>query len=457
MNENDKAAKKSIFPKSIRIIALILAVLLLGEVVLSSSVAVSFSSRKYDDSQYEQAAKYIERNDSYLTAGKLSRMRAAVSMLGEAKTYEQLSLFASVAIADEDYAGAADYLIKAVAVCKDERELPYAYLKIGCLMALSGSWSDAATYFNRSLALDEANPDAWLMLTEAYLNGGDYEKAYKTLETYSSFEALSPEEFDALIQLKINLEKYEDALADCDKAERDGSLAAADIALYRGQINYGMGDYAAALEQARKCRDAGGDLLKAGSLIALCCEEIGDYQTALDTCLDLIGRGLADLTLYQLAAQDAYLLSDHETVIRVSEEALKKYGESGDALVFQKWLGLSYFESNDLVKAEQSLTVVIDSGESMPELNYLRGICEMGSERYAEAVSDFSLVLSDPELADEALYNRGLCYIQLGDNEAAAVDFQAVIDRNSDEEVIALICDLLDISQEQLEASRQVN
>lgn len=82
----------------------------------------------------------------------------------------------------------------------------------------------------------------------------------------------------------------------------------------------------------------------------------------------------AELAVYQQAAQDAYLLSEHETVIRLSEEALEKFGESDDTLVFRKWLGISYFETGDLAEAEINLTAMIDSGETMPELNYLRGI-----------------------------------------------------------------------------------
>lgn len=456
MNENENVPKKSIFPKKIRILALILAVLLLGEIVFSNAVAVEFSSRKYADSEYKQAAEYIEQNDSYLTAGKLARMRAIVSMLGDPKTYEQFSLFASVAIADEDYAGAAEYLIRSVDVYKgDDAGLSSVYIKIGCLKALDESWDSASDYFRKAIELDEDNPDAWLMLCEAYLNAGEYEKALAALESCSSLRALSSEEFDALIQLKINLEKYDEALASCDEAEKGSLIPAADIALYRAQIYYTQGDFTQALAQAEKSRSLGGDAVKVGSLIAFCNEENGDYSSALASCLELIDKGLADPGIYQQAAQDAYELSDYETVIRVSEEALDKFGDNDDTLIFKKWLGISYFEENDLVNAEINLSAMIDSGESLPELNYLRGICEMGNGEYEKAVADFTAALPSDELTDEALYNRGLCYIKLGNTDAAANDFQEIIDRDSDPDIIALVCDLLELSPEQLEATRR--
>lgn len=454
MNENENTVKKSYIPKSARIIALVLAVLLVGEIILSNSAAVSFSSQKYDDSEYQQAAEYIEQNDSYLTASKLARMRAVASMLGTPKTYDQFSLFASVAIADEDYAAAADYLLKAIEVCENESEIPTIYIKIGCLMALDGSWEASAEYFNQAIELDGSNPDARLMLTEAYLNAGDYESALSSLEAYALLKELSSDEFDALIQLKINLGKYDEALASCGEAEQAGSLTEADAALYRAQVYYMQGDYPNALTQAEKCRSAGGDPVKSGSIIILCSEETGNHEASLNACLELIEKDLAELSIYQQGAQDAYELSDYETVIRIGETALEEFGESDDTLVFRKWLGLSYFETNDLANAELNLSSVIDSGESALELNYLRGICRMGSEKYQEAVSDFSSSLASEELADESLYNRGLCYIQLGDTDAAAVDFQEIVDRGADEEVIALICELLDISPEDLKESQ---
>ena len=453
MNEN--APKKPLFSKKIRVIALILAVLLVGEIILSNTVAVNFSSQKYADSEYEQPAEYIEQNDEYLTAGTLSRMRAVVSLLGEPKTYDQFSLFASVAIADEEYAKATDYLLQAVELYPgDDKGLAAVYIKIGCLRALDEKWKDAASLFEKAIALDETNPSAHLMQCETYLKLGDHEKALSALETYASLTEPSAEEFDALIQLQIEQGKLNDALAACDRAEKNGPPEGTNITLYRAQLLYLQGDTEKALAEAERCRQEGADPVRACALIALCSEETGDYQKAVSACQELIDEGTADLAIYQQAAQDAYLLSDYPAVIRFSEEALQKFGDSADTLVFKKWLGIAYFQTNEPEKAEKNLTAMIESGDPMPELNYLRGICEMGSEKYEEAIADFTASLSSEELMDDALYNRALCYIRLDDTDSAALDFQEVIDRNKAPETIGLICDLLGITPEQLEQSR---
>ncbi len=453
MNEN--TPKKTRIPKAVRVLALILALLFAAEIIFSNATAISFSSKKYADSDYEQAAEVLERNDSYLTAGRLSRMRSVISMIGEPKTYEQFSLFASVAIADEEYAKAADYLSKAVPLYSgDDKGLAADYVKIGCLKALCKSWDTASTWFEKAIELDGENHDAWLMLCQARLNQGRYEDALSALETYSSFRGLSPLEYEALIQLQTALGKYDEALASCDIAEANGS-AAADIALYRAQLYYTKGEIDTALAQAEASRKAGGDPAGVNAIIALCHESREDFAKASAAWQELINSGKADVSIYQQAAQDAYLASDLDTVIRVSEDALKKFGENEDTLVFKKWLGVSYFEKNDLAKAEVNLTAMLESGESMPELNYLRGICEMGSEKYEAAVADFTASLLSEELIDEALYNRGLCRIKLGNTDEAAADFQEVIDRNKKPEVIDLICDLLQISRDQLEAESE--
>lgn len=455
MNGNENSPEKSYIPKKIRIIALVLVVLLAGEIIFSNAIAVSFSSRDYAGSEYEQAAEYIEQNDEYLSAGTLARMRAVASTLGEPKTYRQYSLFASIAIADREYTKAADYLLKAIDVYQgnDAKEIASVYVKVGCLRALLKSWSAAAGFFEKAIELDAENPSPWLMLCEANLNSGNYEKALSSLEKYSTLTELSRDEFDALVQLQINLEKYDDALSSCKTAEQNSTAAAADIALYRAQIHYMKGEYSKAIEQAELSRSNGENIAEAGAIIAFCSEEAGDHAGALKACLSVIDAGLADLSVYQQAAQAAYQISDYSTTIRVSEEALEKFGDTDDTLVFKKWLGISFFETNDLANAEKNLTSMIESGESMPELNYLRGICKMASEEYDAAVSDFTASLASEELKDEALYNRALCYIKLENTDAAANDFQKVLDRGSDEEVVKLICDLLGITPDQPDAS----
>ena len=453
MNEN--TSQKTLFPKRIRIVALILALLLAGEVIFSGSVAVSFSSRDYADTEQELPAEYLEQNDPYLTAGTLSRMRSAVSLLGEPKNFDQFSLFASVAIADEDYAKAAEYLLKASEVYEgDDKGLSAVYTKIGCLKALVSDWNAAAAYFEKAVSLNESDSSCRLMLCEAFLNTGEYEKALDALEAYSELAELSAEEFDALIQLQLNLEKYDDALASCLKAEQSGSISACDIALYRAQAYYLSGDGDRCLEFAEKARSDGGDFVRATSLIALCCESAGDFKGSLDACIELIDSHHADLAVYQQAAQDAFLLSDYESCIRLSEEALKIFAENTDTLVFRKWLGISYFETGALADAETNLSALLEGGESMPELNYLLGICEMSSENFEEAIENFTAALESAELYDESLYNRALCFLMLEKTDEASLDLQQLIDRDTDPDILSRVSELLGVSVEELENAR---
>lgn len=141
---------------------------------------------------------------------------------------------------------------------------------------------------------------------------------------------------------------------------------------------------------------------------------------------------------------------DYENTISISEEALKKYGDNEDTLNFKKLLAVSYFQTGNFAEAKKNVNAVIDSGSLEPELNFLRGVCEMSEEQFEMAIEDFTLALSVEELKDEALYNRGLCNFKLGKNEEAATDFQEIIDRDSDKETVDLVYELLGIDPEQI-------
>lgn len=145
------------------------------------------------------------------------------------------------------------------------------------------------------------------------------------------------------------------------------------------------------------------------------------------------------------SVQDAYLREDYDSVISLGQAALKKYGETSDTLIFKRWLGLSYFEKNDLTTAEKYFNEILESSESLPEFNYLRGVCQMSNAQYEDAILDFSAALASDELMDESLYNRGLCYISVGNTDAAAADFQNILDRNQDQEMVNLVNELLQL------------
>ena len=49
----------------------------------------------------------------------------------------------------------------------------------------------------------------------------------------------------------------------------------------------------------------------------------------------------------------------------------------------------------------------------------------MGLEDYETAVAEFTECLEQGVMPEQALYNRGMCYIQLGDTEKGQADLEA--------------------------------
>jgi len=155
INETPEKKPVSKWPLWVRLLSLFLVFIMVAEMVLMGASRVKFSSSNYEDSDYEKAAEYLEENDEYLTASNLKRMRDLIKLVGKPKTYEEYSLFASVAIADEDYTKAEGYLRGAVERYEGE---PKAHadliVKLGCICAMNDEWTTASGHFGEALRLD---------------------------------------------------------------------------------------------------------------------------------------------------------------------------------------------------------------------------------------------------------------------------------------------------------------
>lgn len=445
-------------PGWIRIVAIFLAILFVGELFLFNSAGIKFSSKDYEGTELEEAADYLQDNDPYLNASRLQRMRNVAATLGTPKTYDEYSLFASVAIADQDYTRAAGYLNTCAEMFTgDDKELADIYVKIGCLWALDKQWKAAGDSFSHAISLNSENSKAYLMLCEARLNTQEYERALDALETYGTMESYRPEEFDALIQLQVNLGRFEDALSSCDQALEAPDTDKPTFLNYKAQTAYLMGNFAEAKRLAQESLDAGGGKTQGLSLISLCCSQEGDYSGAFLAASKILEEENAAPSDFEQAVQYAYLVSDYPSIEEFSSTALEKFGDTPETVVFRKWLGIAQVEKDDYTQALKNLTEYFQKeGKDAisPELYYLRGLCALANEDYALAEKDFSSGMKSDELKDECLYNRGLCRMKLEKTELAAQDFQEIIDRNADNEILKMTCELLEIDEETLQIAR---
>lgn len=62
---------------------------------------------------------------------------------------------------------------------------------------------------------------------------------------------------------------------------------------------------------------------------------------------------------------------------------------------------------------------------------YYTALCHMGMEDYEAAVEGFTECLAQGIMAEQALYNRGMCYLQLGDTEKGQADLEASLSQGA--------------------------
>ena len=462
-NGSSEAGKASAKPKSswplpVRIIAALLAVLLVGELVLSNMANVKFNASKYANTEYSDAAEYLEENDEYLSATKLARMRAVVRTLQTPQNYEQYSLFASVAIADGEYAQAVEYINKCIELYEggDDRELSELYIKCGCLWALQSDWDMAAEELEKGLELDPSNADGQLMIAEVYLRTEKYDKALEYMELYEKENSLDASQYIAIATMQFSLGRYSEAVNSCSLALEQESCDKASALYLRAQCYYMLEDYDKAQSDCEGCCEEGGDELEAKLLGAMCCENRGDTRGALDFYLDMIDAGLQDQSLYERAVSCAYTLDDYESMASVSASALEKLElEESSVLDFKKWLGIAQLELENYADAEKNLSAYLAADDSLKELFYLRGLCRLSIEDYKGAEEDFTEAMSQEDIQDESQYNRAICRLQLEDSKGAAADFEEILNRGKDPEVIAMVYDLLGLTEEDAASTKE--
>ena len=140
----------------------------------------------------------------------------------------------------------------------------------------------------------------------------------------------------------------------------------------------------------------------------------------------------------------------------VSASALEKLElEESSVLDFKKWLGIAQLELENYADAEKNLSAYLAADDSLKELFYLRGLCRLSIEDYKGAEEDFTEAMSQEDIQDESQYNRAICRLQLEDSKGAAADFEEILNRGKDPEVIAMVYDLLGLTEEDAASTKE--
>ena len=425
-----------------RIIALILAVLLVLNTVVSMRANVLFSVGDYNGTKAEHAAEVTADQTDYLSRGRLGRALTVLrTMLHKPETYEEYEEYASIAIAREKYDEAAEYLNGCIDTFegKDE-DLAVLYLRLGSLYILQENQKEALASINKAIQKDDGLSTAYLLRADLYQTAGEEAKAADDLYTYYGMEPGEPEDLITLASYYEGTQNYQKA-QDCYTWGIDaGGDSYPDLYAKRARCEILAGDTKTAaedLEQYFKLTDADPDGQYA-AMLGAARMEAGNYAGALEMFDRAIEDGYANPEiLYAQAASCAYAEKEYDTAIENGLKAIEGYEKSGENSAEScYWVGMSYLAEKQYKDAAKYFKKAEKQDASVKDISYYRGICAMAQEENEKAVDLFTKSIEKEESVTASFYDRAICYLRLNRIEEGVADLERVKERNDDKDLM---------------------
>lgn len=438
MEERHNTGNKRIWS---RVIALILAAVLIINTVISMQATVQFSAGDYTGTQAEHAANVTQEQTDYLSKGRVGRALTVLhTMLHKPKTYEEYEEYASIAIAREKYDEAAEYLKGCIDTFEgSDKDLAVLHLRLGSLYMLLEKQDQALESINSAIEKDAELSTAYLLRADIYQNNGEAAKAADDLYVYYGMEAGEPED---LMSLAVYYEEQQD-FQKAVKCYSMGIDAAGDTypEMYarRARCEILTNDSKTAgedLERYFKLTDGDPDGQYA-AMLGASRMEAGDYSGALEMFHRAIEDGYATPELlYSQAVSCAYAEQDYDTAIEDGLKAVEGYEKTGESSAdVCYWVGMSYLAKKEYKDAAKYYKKAEKQDASIKDISYYRGICAMAQEQDEKAIGFFTKSIEKEESVTPSRYDRAICYIRLDRFEEGIADLEQVKEQKDDKDL----------------------
>ena len=409
MSENKTEKSRWSFP--LRALAAVLAAVLFCSLVMPSVIAMRNS--KGNDGEAEQTQNPAER-------------------------YE---LLADLAISEEKYQEAADYLEKELELGEglEDEALSQLCLKTASVYVMCGNRGRAAQLLDRTLELNAGSLEALLLKAQLALEAGDSRKAAEALERYVE---LAPEDLStrlSLARIYENLNDYRGAMAEYEllyeKQSSDEShyLNALRCSFLSGNYEEALGKFDEYLEEIGQDSDYYPVAL---FLRAACVMQLGRLDEAEEGFRQAMDFGYEEGACIEQIMLCSFERGDYQQTAQYGVELLETGAKlNTPALMYQR-LGASMM----MLERYEDAVKYLDEAEKLelelPGNAYYRGVSLLALKRYDEAAADFGTSIEEGFLTQFCYYNRGVCYVQLLDYEKAVQDMEMTLISGQDAELM---------------------
>ena len=419
----------------LRTLALVLVVLIIFSMYLGMESRILFSGTQYVGRIAEYAASITEDNTGYLTQKRLDRTWSILkSLIRKPKTYDQYEMYASIAIAREDYSGAIQYLKGCIETYtgNDSKELAVMMLRLASLYVITEDYAAALTQLDRTMEKDPGLASAYFMRAEMRMVLGDMDGAAEDVDRYLELDGGSPVIMSSLGQLYENV-GHPDKAAECYSlaAENDphGYVDLARCRIVTGDIKGAR----SSLETFRiiSSEDKNGEV---SALYGVCLMDSGEYTEAASEFRKAVEDGYAPAQLmYEQAMMCSYFAGDYEAALLDGGDVLTAKKAASEPLAeTEVWIGLCHLMLRQYEEAQDSFQTAMDEDPEREDLRYYLGICAMSLERTWKAIGLFTESIDRGENVTACAYNRALCRYDLGDYTGTRDDLYLVIERDDD-------------------------
>lgn len=366
--------------------------------------------------------------------------------------YNQL---ADIAIGEENYVQAAEYLEQARSFSAGESQSTRAelFLKSASVSILTGQTEQAQLLLEEALKLDGNSTQALLLSAQLAIDRGSNPEAIDYLVKYAQ---LTPGDIETGLALASLQEASGDYAGAKGQYEALYAQQPEDLShwLNAARCQFLAGEQTGAMEEFTRFLAENPDseyypvalFLRSASLM-----QAGRFEEAAEGFAQAQQHGYDAASCYEQLMLCSFETNDYQQAVAYGEKWMEQNGALNSPELFYQRMGASLVLLERYEEAADYLDQAVQYAPQLGGNAYYYGVALLALERYEEAVTQFTASIEQGFLTQFCYYNRGVCYVQLLDYDKAYEDMRMTLTSGADPSLTEAATDIIS----QLDAYRQ--